>query len=144
MSPEQRPFDRLGVVAVLIRQGRFLVIRRSQLVVAPRAYCFPGGAIEPGESEEEALVRELREELGVAIRPVRHLWRSTTPWNVRLSWWLAELDPQAEPQPNPAEVESVHWYTSAEMRQLPELLESNRHFLDALARQEIELAVDGA
>ena len=79
------PPERRGVVAVVVRDGRFLVIRRSQQVVAPGAFCFPGGGIEPGETEEAALVRELREELDVLVRPIRLVWRSLTPWNVALA-----------------------------------------------------------
>src|SRR6516162_4199427 len=88
-SAEER---RRGVVAVVVRQGRLLVIRRSQSVVAPGTVCFPGGGIEPGESELDALVREIGEELGSRAVLIRPLWRSVTPWNVALSWWLAELD----------------------------------------------------
>ena len=69
---------RQGVVAVVIRDGRFLVIRRSQHVRAPLMHCFPGGAIEPGEGEAAAVCRELREELAVDAAPQRLLWRSTT------------------------------------------------------------------
>ena len=130
-----------GSVAVIVRRGRLLVIRRSQRVVAPGAFCFPGGGIEPDESEQEALVRELREELGVAVRPQRRLWRSITPWRVQLAWWLADLDPEAQPVPNPAEVESVHWYTPEELARLPGLLETNRQFLQALDCGAIDLVV---
>jgi len=129
---------RRGAVAVVVRDGRMLVIRRSDQVVAPGAYCFPGGGIEGKESEEEALVRELREELAVSVAPIRRLWRCVTPWNVRLSWWLAEMPREAVPMPNPAEVASVHWYTPAEMARLPGLLETNGWFLESLDRGEIE------
>lgn len=118
---------------------QFLVIRRSRWVVAPRAYCFPGGAIEPDESESEALVRELREELHAEVRPVRCVWHSITPWQVRLAWWLSTLAPEAALEPNPAEVESVHWLTAEAMLELPELLESNRQFLTVLATGQIDL-----
>ena len=113
-----------------------LVIRRSQFVRAPGAYCFPGGGIEEGEEEATALARELNEELNVNIVPLRRIWTSLTPWSVSLAWWLAELPETCEPFPNPQEVESVHWFNIGEMRCLPELLESNHHFLDALARAE--------
>lgn len=138
-----RPPDdpgRRGAVVIVVRDGRMLVIRRSRWVVAPRTYCFPGGGIERGESEEEALVREFREELGVTVRPVRRLWQCVTAWKVELAWWLGELEPDAEPLPNPAEVESVHWLNPAEMSQLPGLLESNREFLVLLRRGEIHLS----
>ena len=136
---DEAPPRRRGAVAVIQRAGALLVIRRSQAVVAPGAYCFPGGGIEPGESETAALVRELIEELQVEVRPLRRLWSSVTPWQVELAWWQAELPAGAVPQPSPAEVESVHWYTPAEMAELPNLLESNRHFLAAIERREIVL-----
>jgi 8-oxo-dGTP pyrophosphatase MutT (NUDIX family) len=135
----QPTINRRGAVAVIPQQDRLLVIRRSQQVVAPGAYCFPGGAIEPGESEEVALVRELREELNVEILPVRRVWQSVTPWQVELAWWLARLAPGSSPRAAPAEVESFHWHTPQEMAALRELLESNRQFLAALARGEITL-----
>ncbi len=123
-----------GVVAVIREEDRFLVIRRSQLVRAPGMYCFPGGAIEPGETEEQALTRELAEELAVAGRPIRRLWESVTPWGVHLAWWLAEIDAVAQIVPQPAEVESCHWLTAGEIRRLPQLLSSNVEFLDAFER----------
>ncbi len=125
---------RRGVIGVAVRDGRMLVIRRSRSVVAPLVFCFPGGGIEPGESEEQALVREFREEIGVTVRPLRRLWQCVTAWKVELSWWLVEIAADATPVPNPAEVESVHWLTPAEMSQLPDLLASNREFL-AFARE---------
>jgi 8-oxo-dGTP diphosphatase len=124
---------RRGVVGVAVRDGRMLVIRRSRSVVAPLIYCFPGGGIEGVESEEEALVREFREEIGVTIRPVRRLWQCVTAWKVELAWWLVNIEPDAMPVANPSEVESIHWFTPEEMAGLPDLLESNREFLKTIA-----------
>ena len=139
MTTEASPQRRRGAVAVVLRGERFLVIRRSANVVAPGAMCFPGGGIEGQESETEALVREFREELGAAIRPVRCVWRSTTRWHVELAWWLVELDADTELYPNPAEVESVHWLTGPAMLEHAALLDSNRAFLAALAAGEVVL-----
>ena len=130
---------RRGVVAVIARDGQFLVIKRSDHVVAPGAFCFPGGAIEGEETEEEALVRELQEELGVNVRPIRKIWQSVTPWNVELFWWLADFDAAADLQPNPLEVAGATWLTPDEMLALSGLLESNRSFLSMLADGTIEL-----
>lgn len=124
---------------MIARADRWLVIRRAATVEAPNTYCFPGGAIEPGETEEETIRRELREELSVDVVPLRRLWRSVTAWHVDLSWWLVHLDATACLEPNPAEVASAHWLTRAEIRQLPSLLSSNHHFLDALERGEFQL-----
>jgi 8-oxo-dGTP pyrophosphatase MutT (NUDIX family) len=130
---------RRGVVAVITRNDKFLVIRRSPRVVAPLAYCFPGGGIEVGESEPAALIREIKEELSVQVKPLHCIWRSATSFGVDLSWWRAELPHDAMPNPLPAEVESVHWCTLDEMSLLSDLLESNRRFVAALARGEFSL-----
>ena len=146
MPLQQKPPDdpgRRGAVAVVVRDGRMLVIRRSRTVVAPLTVCFPGGGIEGAESEEEALIREFREEVGVTLRPVRRLWRCMTPWKVQLAWWLGELKPDAVPAANHAEVESIHWVTPAEMAQMPGLLESNREFLELVQRGQIDLGCGG-
>jgi 8-oxo-dGTP pyrophosphatase MutT (NUDIX family) len=134
MLPQRR-----GVVAVIMRQQKLLVIRRSQLVVAPGAYCFPGGGIEAGESEAVALVRELREELGVNVEPIRRMWSSVTPWKVELAWWRASIADDARLAPNADEVESVHWFTCQQMRALSGLLASNVDFLDQLQQRAFEL-----
>jgi 8-oxo-dGTP pyrophosphatase MutT (NUDIX family) len=130
---------RRGAVAIIVQEGRMLVIRRSRHVIAPLTYCFPGGGIEHGETEEAAVVREVHEETGILIRPSRRLWQCVTAWKVHLAWWLAEMDPTAVPLPNPREVESIHWLTPREMAGLPELLDSNREFLDLIERGEIRL-----
>jgi 8-oxo-dGTP diphosphatase len=129
-SPESNSV-RCGVVAVVLRGGHFLVIRRSAQVRAPGMHCFPGGTIEPGESEPEAVRREMLEELAVAAVPQRLLWRSVTAWGVELAWWLTAIDPLADPVANPLEVESFRWLLAEEIRLLPRLLESNLQFLDA-------------
>jgi 8-oxo-dGTP diphosphatase len=118
-----------GVVAVVIRGDRFLVIRRSQHVRAPGMHCFPGGAIEHGETEADAARREMFEELSLAADPQRLLWRSVTPWGVQLAWWLVEIASDAVPVPNPLEVEWFDWLSIADIRALPRLLASNAEFL---------------
>jgi len=135
--------SRRGAVAVVVRQGKLLVIKRAEIVRAPGAFCFPGGGIEAGESEQQALVREFQEELAAVIHPVRRLWQSVTRWGVELDWWLAYLPTDEQLVPNPAEVESVHWLTAAAMLAEPRLLESNRAFLDAIATGKIELDLEG-
>lgn len=128
---------RRGAVAVVLRHGRLLVIRRSPHVVAPGVLCFPGGGIEAGESEAEALVREVREELSVTVLPLACVWKSVTSWNVEIAWWRAALDEEVEVAPNPAEVASAHWLTPQELISRLDLLESNRQFLTAIATRKI-------
>jgi 8-oxo-dGTP pyrophosphatase MutT (NUDIX family) len=138
-QPSGRSARRSGVVAVITRGDEFLVIRRSQFVRAPGAFCFPGGGRELGESEPEALRRELLEELAVEARIVRRLWASRTASGLRLAWWRAELTEGCLVVPNPAEVESIHWFTASVLQEQPHLLPTNREFLAALERREFSL-----
>jgi 8-oxo-dGTP pyrophosphatase MutT (NUDIX family) len=130
------PIRKRGVVAVVLRGEKLLVIRRSQHVRAPGMHCFPGGTIEEGESEAEAVVREMQEELSAAVVAVRPLWRYVTSWGVDLAWWLVTLPEDAALQHNPLEVEEFYWLTPAEIATLPQLLESNSQFLTAMAAGE--------
>jgi 8-oxo-dGTP diphosphatase len=59
----------IRVVAAVITdsEGRVLACRRAPHKSLAGLWEFPGGKVEPGESDEEALVREIREELGVQI-----------------------------------------------------------------------------
>ncbi len=134
------PIERYGVVAVFVRRGRVLAIRRSQHVIAPGKICFPGGGIEAGETEQQALIRELHEELGVAAQPIKRLMSSVTRWRHALAWWLAELEIDAVITPNPAEVEAVFWATPDELAAMPDLLEGNDDFLNALRKGEVDLS----
>jgi 8-oxo-dGTP diphosphatase len=53
------------VAAVMQRNGRILICRRTPEQPHPLKWEFPGGKVEAGETPEAALVRELEEELGV-------------------------------------------------------------------------------
>ncbi|MFM7212080.1 MAG: NUDIX domain-containing protein, partial [Actinomycetota bacterium] len=59
------------VAAAILRDGRYLAARRTRPAWAAGRWEFPGGKVEPGETEQQALVREIREELGVEIEVVR-------------------------------------------------------------------------
>jgi 8-oxo-dGTP diphosphatase len=55
------------VAAVLERDGCYLITQRRATAVLPLLWEFPGGKVEPGETDQEALRRELRHRLGVEI-----------------------------------------------------------------------------
>ncbi|MFJ4190115.1 (deoxy)nucleoside triphosphate pyrophosphohydrolase [Kitasatospora sp. NPDC089509] len=117
-TPAAAP-PRIVVGGVLIRSGQVLAARRSAPAAVAGRWEFPGGKAEPGETEAQALERELREELGVRARALRRL---PGGWAVRpgleLRFWAAELL-AGEPSPlqdhdelrwlAPAELDSVDW-----------------------------------
>lgn len=75
MSARQ-PVD-VAVGVLIASDGRFLLTSRPADKVYPGHWEFPGGKVEPGETIEQALQRELHEELGITIGAVQ-------PWHVTL------------------------------------------------------------
>ena len=66
-SYPERPF--LAVSAAIVRAGQVLLVRRARPPAAG-LFSLPGGVVELGETLEEAVVREVREETGLTIEPV--------------------------------------------------------------------------
>lgn len=70
--------------------GRVLVAQRPPTCkLAPNEWEFPGGKIEPGECPEEALVRELKEELGIQVQS--HDLKPLTFMSAAQPWWHVVL-----------------------------------------------------
>ena len=92
-----------AVVDSLADPGMLLVARRTAPPQFAGMWEFPGGKVEPGEAAEDALHRELREELGVLVRLGAELPAETAagwPLNAKAAMrvWFAELA-QGEPRP---------------------------------------------
>lgn len=59
---------KIRVVGAMIEQdGRYLITQRPPTATLPLLWEFPGGRVEPGETDQAALARELREEMGIAV-----------------------------------------------------------------------------
>src|ERR671928_1711263 len=55
------------VGAMIEREGKYLITQRPPNATLPLLWEFPGGRVEPGETDEEALARELREEMRIEV-----------------------------------------------------------------------------
>ncbi|WP_306327147.1 (deoxy)nucleoside triphosphate pyrophosphohydrolase [Streptomyces venezuelae] len=102
------------VAGALYDRGRLLAARRSAPVELAGRWELPGGKLEPGESPEEALVRELREELGVEVEPGERIpgeWPLKPGYVLRV--WTARL---LSGEPSPLEDhDELRWLSRSEL-----------------------------
>ena len=123
------------VVAALIWRGeRFLACQRPAHKTRGLLWEFVGGKVEPGETREDALVRECREELAITVVPrdifmeVTHVYPDLT---VHLTLFNADL-PEGEPQA--LEHNDVRWITVEEIDGL-QFCPADEEILERLKRQ---------
>ncbi|MEX2208502.1 MAG: NUDIX domain-containing protein [Myxococcota bacterium] len=119
-----------GIVAVIARDGRVLVIRRAQGIPFAGYWAPLSGRLEPGESQAQALVREVHEEVGLVVRAGRKIWECPSSDGLyRLHWWLAQLDDASrEVVPDPREVSAYAWVEPAEFARLEPVFEADAVF----------------
>ena len=86
-----RRFVRTVVGAAIVRERRVLAARRRTPANLAGQWEFPGGKVEPGESESAAIVRECREELGVSVAVGGQLGRAPIGENMELVLYAATL-----------------------------------------------------
>jgi 8-oxo-dGTP diphosphatase len=129
--------------AVIERPGEFLLARRPEGKPYPGYWEFPGGKIEPGEDARAALVRELREELGIEVR-------GATPWitrvytythaTVRLHFFRVNA---WDGEPQPLEDQAIEWQRVTAPDVEP-MLPANAPVLAALALPDVMVVSDAA
>jgi mutator protein MutT len=124
----------IDVVAAVIRRDRkILITQRSGNVHLGGLWEFPGGKVEPGESLEAALEREIQEELGVRISvqdeffSVEHDYPAKS---VRLHFFNCTI---REGEPRPLEVADMRWVTAEELPQF-EFPPADAELIAALVR----------
>ncbi|MFF0781369.1 (deoxy)nucleoside triphosphate pyrophosphohydrolase [Streptomyces sp. NPDC003720] len=113
--------DRIVVVgAALLDAGRLLAARRSAPPELAGRWELPGGKVEPGERPEDALTRELAEELGIDAEPVERVpgeWPLKSPYVLRV--WTARLRAgSAAPRPL-QDHDELRWLTPDRLWEVP-------------------------
>lgn len=127
----------IEVVALALQgpDGRFMLARRGPLCSGAGEWEFPGGKIEAEESEEEALHREIAEELQFDLTPyskrkiAQNLHRYPKK-SVRIHLWLVEIN-ELNPVFNLVDHDMTQWYFCEEMSEV-QMSAGDRVFVDKL------------
>jgi|GEM_PF-331312 len=122
-------------VAVVIKKGgAFLLIKRAKKGEAEDYWCPITGAIEPGETQAQAVRREAQEEMGILVEPIRKIWECPTDnHDYLLHWWFVRMKDQ-EITMNQDEVKEYQWVTADRMEGLEKMFDPDRQFFKDIGR----------
>ena len=132
-------------VIMLVHDGADRVVLGRQAVWPPGRFSILAGFVEPGESAEAAVAREVAEEVGLQVRDVRYV--GSQPWPFPQSLMLgfvARADGAQELILDPDEIEEARWFTREELRAgegpraLPPPVSIARHILDRWVAGEFD------
>ncbi len=122
------------VAALILEEGRFLICQRPRHKARGGLWEFVGGKVEPGESPEEALIRECREELAVTVAPGRIFMDVTHTYpdiTVHLTLFEAEL---TQGTPCLLEHSALMWITPRQIDQYV-FCPADQEILEAIKRE---------
>ncbi|MDH3792070.1 MAG: NAD(+) diphosphatase, partial [Rhodospirillales bacterium] len=126
-------------VIMLVHDGARCVLGRQE-IWPPGMHSTLAGFVEPGETLEEAVAREVAEEVGLRFDPGQVFYQSSQPWPFPSSLMLgfhARIEP-AELRVNRAEIESAAWFSREDLLNSPEDESFRLPRADSIARRLIE------
>ncbi|MBV8514624.1 MAG: NUDIX domain-containing protein [Acidobacteria bacterium] len=135
--------DAIVVVAAVIERSdrRLLIGQRRRGDTSPLKWEFPGGKVKPGETDQSALARELREELGVRLvksapigRVIHKYAQTATPLEIR--FYVGELESS---EISATAFEQTAWVLPRELSD-SDFLAANRELVANLATGKIKPA----
>jgi NAD+ diphosphatase len=122
-----------AVMALVRKQHQILLARSPHF--PPGMYSALAGFVEPGESLEQCLAREVAEEVGVRIGAARYFASQSWPFPHSLmiafvaEWQGGELKPQA------GEIEEANWFDLLHLPKLPSKISIARRLIDAVCQE---------
>jgi NAD+ diphosphatase len=133
-------------VIMLVHDGGDRCVLGRQAVWPPGRFSILAGFVEPGESAEAAVAREVAEEVGLRVTDIRYV--GSQPWPFPQSLMLGFVARAEDPGPlrlDPDEIEEARWFTRDELRSgagpraLPPPVSIARHIIDRWIKDELPL-----
>lgn len=122
-------------VIVLIRKGSKILLARSPNF-PPDMYSLIAGFVEPGETAEEAVAREVWEEVGIGVKNITYFGTQAWPFpNSLMIGFTAEYD-SGDIRPDGFEIEDAKWFSADELPVLPGKISISRKLIDHFLKEE--------
>ena len=126
-------------VAVIIRKGdKFLLIKRAKKGEAENYWCPITGAIEQDETQEQTVIREASEEMGIRVKPIQKVWECyTEDKQYLLHWWSAKLIDDRITM-NHDEVKDYQWVNCEQMKNIGKMFKADLVFFKEASKPRWE------
>jgi len=126
----QLHFPRLApAMIVLVERGRKLLLARSRHFL-PGMYSVLAGFVEPGESLEEAVVREVKEEVGIDVKDIKYFGSQPWPFPHSLMIGFTATYAGGEITLNDSEIEDAGWFMADHLPPIPGKISIARKLID--------------
>jgi NAD+ diphosphatase len=123
-------FPRLApAIIVLVERGDKLLLARSRHFM-PGMYSVLAGFVEPGESLEETVVREVNEEVGVEVKDIKYFGSQPWPFPHSLMLGVTATYAGGEISRNDDEIEDAGWFTIDNLPRIPGKISIARKLID--------------
>jgi 8-oxo-dGTP diphosphatase len=127
----------IGVAVITNRQGKILIDRRKDEGEMAGLWEFPGGKVEPGETIEECIEREIAEELNIKITVGDRLITITHAYKTfNITLYVHECQ-HVGGEPQPLECQEIHWVEPAQMNRY-EFPQANQQIINLLLERGID------
>ena len=129
-------FPRLApAIIVLVERGNELLLARSRHFL-PGMYSVLAGFVEPGESLEEAVVREVKEEVGMDVKDIKYFGSQPWPFPHSLMIGFTATYAGGQISLDDSEIEEAGWFTADNLPRIPSKISIARKLIDGfLAKQ---------
>ena len=122
-----------AIMALVKRENELLLARSPHF--PPGMYSALAGFVEPGESLEQCLAREVHEEVGVRVNNIRYF--ASQPWPFPHSLMIAFVCDwvSGEVKPQEAEIEEAKWFKVLQLPKLPSKISIARRLIDSVCQE---------